>query len=114
VSSDGRRPGTGWAGVLLPPIAWLTDLTLSDSLVGESCMRGNRALLHAATVLAIAVAAAGVAIAFATFRRAREDASARGGVERFLGIGGMALGAMFLLAILAMQLPKLMLGPCAP
>ncbi|HET9793691.1 MAG TPA: hypothetical protein VFS34_04450 [Thermoanaerobaculia bacterium] len=108
------RPAAGWAGVLLPPISWLADLTLSDSLVGESCVRGNRALLHGATLLAIAGAGAGVAIAFANFRRARQDASARGRVARFLGLGGMALGAMFLLAILAMQLPKLMLGPCAP
>ena len=104
---------TAWSGVLLPPVAWLADLTLSDSLVGESCLRGGRWLLHGATGLALAAALAGIAVGWTTFRRARENASARGRAERFLGVGGMALGAMFVVVILAAHVPKLMLGPCA-
>jgi hypothetical protein len=114
VSAAAPRPAVAWAGVLLPPVAWLADLSISDALVGESCVRGSRALLHGATAAALAGAIAGIAISLATWRGTREDASERGRAERFLGIGGVALGALFVVVILAGELPKLMLGPCAP
>jgi hypothetical protein len=107
------RPAVAWTGVLLPPVAWLADLSLSDSLVGESCLRGDRLLLHGATAVALAAALAGIAASWATYRGAKGDPLPRARAERFLGVAGMALGAMFVLVILAAQVPKLMLRPCA-
>jgi len=106
-------PSASWVGIGLGPLAWFADLAVSDALVGSSCRRGDAGLLHAITAGALLLTLVGLGVSAACRARAKGDPSPGARVERFLGGAGIGLAVLSAVAILAIEVPKWMLRPCA-
>lgn len=118
VTSEGSRlTATLWLGVLVPPLSFLSDLLASYALVDHECKAESHAALHGLTLLALAVAAAagvGAGRALADVRRRWVDPPDRVlQRERFMARAGIATAGFFALVVLAMAIPKLLLGACS-
>jgi hypothetical protein len=115
----GPRLAALWIGVLAGPLAWAALLETNYVLSYVACESRHTWMLHLATAAAltvIAVAALGAWRAAptaatedtATFD-ARETALIR---ARFMAIGGLALCGFFAIAVIATEIPVLVLPPC--
>ena len=105
-----------WFGVLAGPLAWTAQLLLSYLLDALSCRGGLgdvRLLLHAVTLLTALVALWGIRVAWVRWRGAPTDLDPPPGRVHAMGMAGVALGAIFLTAIVAGGIPSLVLPPCA-
>jgi hypothetical protein len=108
------------------PIAWLLQLGIGHALVPAMCRSGNRLPLHALTVLALAIAAAGFAYCWrhrGGEGMGHEERSGRhGGADpwsktarlsrRALAWTGVGLAVFFALLIVVLDVPGLVLEPC--
>ena len=100
-----ERPETGapggalqWAGVLVPPLAMLTNVSLGFALVPWSCSAKSRLLLHSEIALLVLISVASGVIAHREWRRhgGGGEADEQGGPaarSRLLGIFGMSSSA---------------------
>ena len=110
--------GALWAGALAGPAAFFLHLELDYVFVPWTCEHGNRWLLHLVALLAIAVTAAGAALSWRNLDRAGRDwpenADEGGSIARarFVAGLGVAMGALFLLVMLAQWIPIWILDPC--
>ncbi|HEX2779573.1 MAG TPA: hypothetical protein VHM30_08750 [Gemmatimonadaceae bacterium] len=119
-----ERPETGapggglqWYGVLIPPLAMLTNLSLGFALVPWSCSANNRALLHVEIALLVLISVSGGLVAHREWRRHGgggevDDAGGPAARSRFLGVLGMASSALFTLILLGQWLANAFLTPC--
>ena len=119
-----ERPETGapggllqWAGVLVPPLAMLTNLSLGFALVPWSCSANNRVLLHSEIALLVVISVASGFVAHREWRRhggggEADDAGGPAARSRLLGVFGMASSALFTLILLAQWLANAFLTPC--
>ncbi len=119
-----ERPETGapggalqWAGVLLPPLAMLTNVSLGFALVPWSCSAKSRLLLHGeiAVLVLISVASGIVAHHEWRYHGGGGEADSSGGPaarSRLLGVMGMGSSALFTLILLGQWLANAFLTPC--
>jgi protein-S-isoprenylcysteine O-methyltransferase Ste14 len=115
--SNGKRALlTLWAGVLLAPMAFLSNLQVNYTLTQMLCPGGRTVLLHMATILFMLITAGGCLIAWRTWQRAgkewpdeSEDKRTR---NRFLGIVGLMISALSFLIIVAQWIPQFIFNPC--
>lgn len=106
-----RTPGrlaSLWAGLLLPPAAWAVQMAISYAAVPWLCRFGaSRALLVVVAVGGLAVALAGVFLAWRNWRDAGGGwrATGKGAVDRvrFMALAGLLLGG-YVAAIIVLQL----------
>jgi hypothetical protein len=107
-----------WAGLLLPPIAWLLNLQISYMLVPWACSTGRQFALHLVTLAMLLLAGGGGLIAWRTWQRTGRDwPNEAGGVvprSRFMAVGGLLSSGMFFLVIVAQGIPSFMLSACEP
>ena len=105
-----------WFSVLAGPIAWALNQEISYLFVPWACASGTRLMLHAVTLAALLLSLAGAFVGWRCWHRTgAEWHDAEGGVigrSRLMALGGIALGAMFALVILAQGYPSLVLSPC--
>ncbi len=105
-----------WIGPVIAPLAWLTDLQLSFAADRTACTSQSSMLLHLATIISLAVALLGVWLTWRTWKKAGEQwpGEEEGVVPRscFLAFVGFGVNVLFVAAILAQSVPKLMLNPC--
>lgn len=105
-----------WFGFLAGPAAWYLHLNISYSLVRLVCLHGHGWLLHLTTLAMLALAGAGVWVAWRSWDRIGEPEVTSGpgtlGRTRFMALGGIALSGFFLLIILLAWLPDFFLHPC--
>ena len=103
------------AGLLLAPFAAMLHLELGYAGVRHACRTASENSLHLETVVLLALALLGAAIAWRIWRRASQGAAAgdpRSSRDRFLGAAGLGLGLLFALVIVAQWLPVFQLSPC--
>ncbi len=107
-----------WAGVLVPPLAWLSNLLVSYLLVPWACATGRQFVLHLVTLVAVLLALGGGLLAWHNWWRAgREWPGDGGGVlvrSRFMAVVGLLSSAVFGLVILAQGIPSFILHACEP
>jgi|SRR6476659_9101239 len=112
-----RGGGAQWFGVLAPPLAMLTNVSLGFALVPWSCAAGTRALLHAEIALLVLVAASAGLVAHREWKRfggggESDDAGGPGPRARFLGVLGIGSSVLFTLILLGQWLANAYLTPC--
>jgi hypothetical protein len=107
-----------WAGVLLPPLGWVADLLSRYLMLRWVNVHDVRWPLHLATVICLAVVAAGALLSWRTLaagRRIRpaEDVLAEAARDGRVTMGwwGLGLSLFFLLLILAQAFPSFVLSP---
>lgn len=105
-----------WFALLAGPIAWMLGLNAQYSLVRVACAKGNMLYLHAVTVLTLALALAGVWMAWREWHRAgRAWPDEHAGIlprSRFMAMLGLLAGVLFSLAIVSQWLANVFLNPC--
>jgi hypothetical protein len=95
-----------WIGLAAGPLAWAALLGTNYILSYVACEQRHSWMLHTASLIAVAPPF-----------DAEEQPSTNPKVtsilgERFLAISALALCAGFLIAIVALEIPPLVLGPC--
>jgi hypothetical protein len=107
-----------WTGLLLPPFAWFLHQQLSYMLVLWACASGRQFVLHLVTVAMLLLAGAGGFIAWRNWQRTgRGWSDEAGGMRprsRFMAVAGLLSSGMFVLVILAQEIPSFLLNACAP
>jgi hypothetical protein len=105
-----------WMGVLAGPVAFALDLGVSYAIVKWSCSVRSHTVLHAITVLALAMVLAGAVAAGMALRATRNDVPTDGGSPRqrarFMAVLGLSACALFALAIFAEAIPRWVLDAC--
>lgn len=86
-------------------------------MVGWICESGSVVLLHLGTLAALAVAVAGIYLAWSSWHIAGSEwpNDEAGPMPRglFMAMSGLILSAFFALVIIAQWIPILLLDPCA-
>jgi len=115
-----------WAGVLVGPIAWAVVLQTNYTMSYVACEQGTKWMLHAAVAAAavvIAIVAAGAWRVLPAAPPGSDPSGATSGSDpmlvalgraRFMSFAAVGLSLWFMLAILAMEVPALLLQPCNP
>ena len=103
-------------GLLAGPVAWLVQLQVSYMLVPWVCARGGQVVLHLVALAMVAVAAAGLGLAWRAALAARRVVGGGGApgseVRRFVAGCGVGLSLLFLLVIVASAIPNFILRAC--
>jgi hypothetical protein len=115
--SDGKRSLLAlWAGVLLAPLAFLSNLQVNYTLTQQLCPGGRTILLHIVTIIFMLIAAGGSLIAWRTWQRAGKEWPDESGDNRtrnrFLALVGLMLSALSFLIIFAQWIPQFIFNPC--
>jgi hypothetical protein len=93
-----------WTGVLAGPMAWAADLTITYALVKWSCGHRAEGLLHVPMLAALAVIGSGAMIAWSV-----EPHNDR---ERFMWTLALLMSALFVVVVIATEIPNLFLHAC--
>lgn len=104
-----------WASWLLGPVAWALHENVSYLLAPQICGTGRMWLLHLASLLALAMAAAGGAIAWRSWMLAdTQEVGARPAGERirFMALVGLLFSGLSAFGILVESIPNFILDPC--
>jgi hypothetical protein len=117
--SDPGRLLRLWLGVLAGPVAFLAVLETNYVLAYVACERRHVWMIHLASLAAIALVAAAGASAWRAAipgseieRPTLDPAQTSADRDRFLAWGAVALCAWFIVAIVALEIPPLVLRPC--
>jgi hypothetical protein len=107
---------TLWAGILLPPAAFLLNLEVAYALVPAACSSRNLLLVHLVHLICLGIAVFGGLIALRSWRRSGSTwPGGEGGRisrSRFMAGLGTFSGLQFGLVILAQWIPSFILDPC--
>ncbi len=93
-----------WFAFLAGPLAWTAHELLSYVLVRPACSNGLLFLEYVVTLGMLAVAGAGLYIAY---RHVRSD-----GTPHFLSLASIVLNLLFGFAIIMETIPTLVVSPC--
>jgi hypothetical protein len=102
--ADLRSDWALWAGMLVPPIAWAADETISYTLVKWACNHHTTTQIQVLTFATLAVIVMSGVIGW-TAQHDRRDAVERARA-RFMATLGMATAAFFIVMTIAMAVPK--------
>jgi hypothetical protein len=93
-----------WAGILVPPMAWAADETISYAMVKWACGHQTGAVLHANTLITITVIA-GAGIMAWSAERENERAE-------FMAQFALGTAVLFFVVTIALAIPKWLLDVC--
>jgi hypothetical protein len=113
-----------WAGVMAGPMAWAADLVVGYALVPWTCAHQNQVPLHAVSLAALLVIAAGTWTSWRALNITSERSVTSSGsgvldggalvIERaqFLAALGLASSALFTIVVIATEVPRWMFDAC--
>jgi hypothetical protein len=112
-----RGGGAQWYGLLAPPLAMLTNVSLGFALVPWSCAAKGRLLLHAEIAVLVLISISAGIVAHREWKRyggggEADDAGGPGPRTRFLGVMGIGSSVLFTLILLAQWFANVFLTPC--
>lgn len=112
-----RSGGAQWFGVLIPPIAMLTNVSLGYAFVPWSCTADSRTVLHIVIAGLVLISIAAGFVAHREWKHyggggQSDDAAGPGPRARFMGVLGIASSALFTLILLAQWFANVYLTPC--
>lgn len=106
-----------WAGLLVPPAAWMLDLLVMYSLQRYVCRGGAVWLFHLTTVGTLLPVVIVGAVAWRAWRDAGEPHETTGGGvagrSRFMALWGLVFSISFALLIVVQWIPTYLFDPCA-
>lgn len=105
-----------WCGILLGPIAALSQLEANYALVLWACGAGRDWPLHLVSIIALVITLLAGLMAHRVWKRAgaRRDDEGPGATPRarFMAMVGMLISGVMLLVILAQWIPVFIYGSC--
>jgi hypothetical protein len=123
--ATGRGARALWAGILLPPLAFLTAMEVAYVLVPWACQKGRHGVVWLGLIPGVVMLAVGAWSAFNVRRElgsglGHEVGGIGGGVAidpspsraRFMATLGVLSSVLFLLLMIALAIPIAVLHPC--
>ena len=105
-----------WPAITLPPIIFLTLLSVGYALVPWECENQARAPLHIISAIALALSAGGIWAAWREWRelglKRPDDKAEKPSWLRLLSVVGLMQASIFTLAIGAIWLTQFVIPPC--
>jgi hypothetical protein len=105
-----------WMAVAAGPAIWMLSFGANFSLAGWACQLHGKAAMYAVSLVALAIAAGSALLGWSQWQKLGRELPGEGGGavprSRILAIGGILLGAMSFLLILAQAIVQAMLGEC--
>lgn len=105
-----------WFTVLAGPVVWFASLLAGFAIAPRACAHGARPLLLGVMAIALIVTASAGWLAWRLWRQSGVEMPGESGgtvtQHRGLGLAGVLMSALFVVVILAQQVPNLMLGGC--
>jgi hypothetical protein len=105
-----------WAGLLVPPVAFLLNLEAAYALVPVACTAQSMVMLHLVHLISLVLAIAGSVVAWRTWQKSGATWPGGGGGRisrtQFMAGVGALMGIMFVTVILAQWIPNFILDPC--
>jgi hypothetical protein len=106
-----------WFGVSAGALAWTAHLLISYALRPLACATGLTIILHAVTLGALVVTAAGGVVAYRDWRAGRAAEPTGSGRQQigyrwYMGLSGVLLNGLFGFATLLEGLPVAFVSPC--
>jgi hypothetical protein len=112
----GRRAAELWLGVLLPPLAVLSQLECNYALVLWACRTGREWPLHLVSLLALLVTLFALLLSHRNWRRlgASWEVEGAGAIprSRYMAVVGLLISLLMSLVIVAQWIPVFIYGPC--
>jgi hypothetical protein len=106
-----------WPAILLPPVVFLTQLTVAYALVPWECENQHSFTIHGLIAISFAVTLAITFHAWHNWRhagaRVPDDKADPASRVRFLAFLGLLVSALTSLIIFAQWIPRVMLSACA-
>ena len=99
-----RSDAALWIGLILPPLAWAADLTVSYALVKWSCGHQSAALLRGISLATVLAIAAGGAIGWSADRE--NERATR------MAIMGLLMTGLFIVLTIALAIPRWVFNVC--
>jgi hypothetical protein len=96
----------------LGPLACLTDLVVSYSLVQTACARGSKLMLHISTLAFLLLSLCSALVGWRLLRSVGAELTEREERTRWLSTVTIALALTSAMVILAMGIPNLILRSC--
>jgi hypothetical protein len=113
---SGPRVAELWLGILLGPVAALSQLEANYALVGWACAYGRSWPLHLVALAALVIALLAGFLAYRNLRRLgarwQEDGQGVFPRSRFMAALGVLISLLMLLVIIAQWIPVFIYGPC--
>jgi hypothetical protein len=104
-----------WIGLLGPAAVWLIELQTSYSLVPWACVSGKMWVLHLVSAICLLLAVMPGWFAWNCWRAAGQNTevdTAGHGRRRFMALRGLMSAGLFVLLILAQEVPRFYINPC--
>jgi hypothetical protein len=105
-----------WIPIIIAPLATLTQLSANYALVALECAKQQRFPIHVVSAVSLAIAVAGMLLAWSAWRSAGTEPPDDRGLSvsrvRFLAAVGVALSALMALSIAAQWLTTAFVPPC--
>jgi hypothetical protein len=99
-----RSDAALWIALLVPPMAWAADLTVSYAFVKWTCGHQKPALLHAITLLTLLVIGSAGAIGWSAHRE-NERANS-------MALVGILMTTLFIVLTIATAVPRWVFDVC--
>ena len=113
---DARQIAALWAGVLLPPLAFLSNLGLGYALVPRECVSTNPLVIHLTHLVFLLLAVFGGWIGWREKQgphyEPTGDPEGSAGRVALMAKAALMGGVMFSLVIVAQWIASVMLDPC--
>ena len=110
-----RVTGFLWFGFFGGPVAGMLMVWINYPLVDRACVGGNRAWLHVASAVFLAIAIAAWFDARSWYERAGDFPMTEGGVmprARFMALVGLFTASLAIIEIVFQWIPVFFLGSC--
>ena len=105
-----------WIAIIIAPLVGLAQLTVNYALVDLECVTQRRFPVHVVSGVSLAIAIAGILLAWQAWRAAGveppDDGATAASNVRFLAAVGMALSALVALTIGAQWIATAFVAPC--
>ena len=105
-----------WPAITLPPLVFLTLLSVAYALVPWACENQARAPLHVVSAVGLLLAALGVWAAWREWRalgfKRPDDKAEKTSWLRLLSVVGLMQASIFTLAIAVLWLTQFVIPPC--
>jgi hypothetical protein len=113
---SGAGAASLWCGLLLGPLAALSQLEGNYALVLRSCSAGRKWPLHLVSLTAIAITVFAWTLSYRHWRRLggtwEDDGAGAVPRARFMAAIGILISVIMLLVIIAQWIPVFIYGPC--
>jgi hypothetical protein len=105
-----------WMPIIITPLVVLAQQSANYALVAVECAKQQRFAIHVVSSVSLAIAVAGILLAWSAWRAAGtappDDQGTGVSRVRFLAAVGVALSALMALSILAQWLTTAFVPPC--